>query len=128
MRKTLITLSGLAVVLACSLYISSLYDESSETAVISPIVEPTIENIIVEQPEDSVAMIAIEKPAEKQAEPIVVNEQEMAARLEELNLLIDQYNQNLGNLEKRAEIQQQASIAAESYKREVLAKVKSLKK
>lgn len=57
--------------------------------------------------------------------PVIVDEVELQARHDELTALIEEYNLYLHDPEKRRQIEAQAAVAAESYKREVLARVKS---
>lgn len=64
----------------------------------------------------------IEKPESN----IVVNEEAVREGEEKLAILIEEYDQNLFDQEKRKEIEVQASKISESYKKEVLAKVKSI--
>jgi hypothetical protein len=92
-------------------------------AVDSPLVESSTSVQIDERQSSTVRVESVAEPAEV----VVVDEQKLQAGHDELKTLIDEYNQHLGDREKRAEIEQQVATVAESYKLEVLAKVKSLK-
>lgn len=88
-----------------------------------------IESRAVEQAIEPVTVTAGIQAGSETAEeiaPPVADEAEMLARHAELIALIEEYNLYLHDRDKRREIETRAAKVAESYKREVLAKVKSL--
>ena len=56
------------------------------------------------------------------------SEEIIATSEKELKVLIQQYNVNLDDIDERAVIERQAELVSESYKKEVLAKVKEMNK
>ena len=92
----------------------------------SPKDVPTIENL-VSQDEVLPEALTDRLPISKSAEIVDVDEEELQAGRDELLSLIEEYNQNLHDREKRAEIEQRVASISEGYKKQVLAKVKSLK-
>ncbi len=82
--------------------------------------------------EKKLAVLQASKPLKgslvKQSSNSESSEQIIETSEKELKVLIQQYNVNLDDIDERAVIERQAELVSESYKKEVLAKVKEMSK
>jgi len=128
MRKLALTIGILG---AISIWVVSNLDREQirtvKTEPIKAVDQPLVELPTSGQSNEQQSSTIVVHPVAQPVEVVVVDEQKLQAGHDELKTLIEEYNQHLGDREKRAEIEQRAATAAESYKLEVLAKVKSLK-
>jgi len=132
MRKISIIFGVLGLSAIASIYVLSLRQPVNTEAVEQTQASPSnsIEYREPIQPVERVAKTGGNfevEPEPSSDSPLIADEVELQARHEELAAYIEEYNLYLHDPAKRKQIRAQAANAAESYKREVLAKVKSLR-
>ena len=129
MRKFLFTSFIVSAVLVMSYFFQGHPDLDESISVGESKGKPASSE--VQQPELIVETFDVGRSSVDTREPLssseieAVDEVELLARRDELLSLIEEYDQNLHDREMRAEIEARAALAAESYKRQVLAKVKN---
>jgi hypothetical protein len=131
MRKLSISI-GFIGLLAFAIHYYPLPREPAVTQIAEPEARQPAGSIELPQLEQTIEPVTLtagvqaDTGASQDIAPLVADEAEMSARHAELTALIAEYDLYLHDRDKRREIEAQATKVAESYKREVLAKVKSL--
>ncbi len=129
MKKALITFIGIAAVGGSSYLLLNQDDQMIEN---QPAVNANEISLIPESVEEEESTefrvnTAFESKIDSApVEVIEVDEAALEAGQIELSLLVEEYNENLGNLERRGEIEKQFTQKSEEYRKQVLAKVKQL--
>jgi hypothetical protein len=100
-------------------------DKKESMSLPDPIATDSRQNSVVTAKVDSFPETSVSRSKPKETKIWVVDEKKLQAGNKELTEIIEEFDSNLDNPEKREELKVRLSQVSEMYKQEVLAKVKS---
>jgi hypothetical protein len=100
-------------------------DKKESMSLPDPIATDSRQNSVVTAKVDSFPETSVSRSKPRETKIWVVDEKKLQAGNKELTEIIEEFDSNLDNPEKREELKVRLSQVAEMYKQEVLAKVKS---